>query len=69
MKIKFDDFDCVPSRYDENEAWVYHRNKNAGVEINRISHGNAVYEVSKEDFNYLHPNLPPLPPTAFRSSE
>jgi hypothetical protein len=33
----------------------------------RILHGNAVRELTKEKFDQLYPNPPPLPPTAFRS--
>ena len=66
----YGEFDGIPSRFDgdfdgDMEAWVFHRNKNSWVRINSASHGNAVHELSKEDFDYLHPNLPPLPPTAF----
>jgi hypothetical protein len=30
-------------------------------------HGNAVRELTKDKFDQLYPNPPPLPPTAFRS--
>ena len=64
----YGDFDGIPSRYDADEAWVFHRNKKSWVEINHASHGNAAYELTKADFDYLFPNLPPLPPEAFQSS-
>ena len=37
------------------------------VELNRIDHGNAVRELTKEEFDQLFPDVPPLPSTAFRS--
>jgi len=40
---KYGDFDGIASRYNENEAWVLHDN---WVEINRISHGNAVKAIT-----------------------
>ena len=62
-------FDGIASRYDgATEAWVFRGGEDGWEEINRFSHGNAVRELSKEDFDYLFRNLPPLPPEAFRSS-
>ena len=61
-------FDGIPSRYGHLEAWVYRGGDEGWEWINRFSHGNAVRELSKKDFEYFWPGLPPLPPEAFRSS-
>ena len=61
----YGDFDGMPSRYNVREAWVYHRDKNAWVEIDLIAHRKGSYEVGKVDFDFFFPNTPPLPPEAF----
>jgi hypothetical protein len=63
----YGDFDGLPSRYDgEGEAWVFRGGGSEGWdEINSASHGNAVRQLSKKDFEYFFPDLPPLPATAF----
>jgi hypothetical protein len=61
---RYGTFDGIPSRSNEREAWVLHR---AGwVEINHAEHNDAARELTKEEFDQLFPNLPPLPSTAFR---
>ena len=67
-KPLYGDFDCVPSRYNADEAWVFRGGDEGWEEINHASQDNAVREMSKEDFDYFFPDLPPLPPEAFRSS-
>jgi hypothetical protein len=63
-------FDGIPSRYDANEAWVFHGGDAGWVEINSASHGNAVRELTKADFAYLNRRrLPPLPPEAFTGDD
>lgn len=62
---KYGDFDGIASRYDDREAWVLH--KAGWVEINRISHGNAVRELTKDQFDQLYPDVPALPADAFKA--
>jgi len=65
----YGEFDGIPSRFDgDMETWVYHADKKSWVRINSASHSNAAHELSKEDFDYLFPRLPPLPPEAFKES-
>ena len=61
-------FDGIPSRYAMYEAWVYYGDDDGWEEINSASHGNAVSELTKADFDDLFPDLPPLPPVAFKES-
>ncbi len=56
-------FDGIPSRYDANEAWA--GGKGEWVEINTASHGNAVRQLTKADFEYHYRKVTPLPPEAF----
>jgi len=37
------------------------------TEINSSSHNNAVSELTKQEFNQLFPDVPPLPAKAFAS--
>ena len=62
---KYGDFDTIASRFDAREAWVLH--PDGWVEINHASHDNAVRELSKADFEKLFPDVPPLPPQAFKA--
>ncbi len=61
---RYGHLDTLASRFDDGEAWVLHRT--GWVEINRISQGNAVRELTKQQFDKIFPEVPPLPPTAFR---
>lgn len=61
---KYGSFDGIASRYDAREAWVLHDD---WVPINHASHGNAVSELSKAEFDQLFPDVPPLPQAAFKS--
>ena len=61
---KYGDFDGIASRYDEREAWVLHDD---WVPINHASHGNAVRELSKQEFDQAFPGAPPLPERAFKT--
>lgn len=61
---KYGDFDGIASRYDEREAWVLHDD---WVPINHASHGNAVREMTKAQFERSFPDAPPLPAKAFSS--
>jgi hypothetical protein len=63
----YGDFNGIASRYDEHEAWVPHTDR--WVEINRISHRNAVRRISKALFDQFFPDIPSLPLTAFRRGE
>lgn len=55
-------FDGFASRYTEREAWVLHDD---WAQLNSSSVNNAVRELTKEEFDQLFPNVPPLPSTAF----
>lgn len=61
---KYGDFDGIPSRYDEREAWVLHHD--GWVPINHASHANAVRELTKAQYDEAF-NAPPLPANAFSS--
>jgi hypothetical protein len=61
---KYGSFDGIASRYDEREAWVLH---DGWVPINHSSHGNAVSELTKQEFDQLFPDAPPLPDRAFKA--
>lgn len=64
---RYGSFDGIASRFDSKEAWVLH---NVGwVEINRVEHGDAARELTKDEFDQLFPNTPPLPSTAFQAPE
>jgi hypothetical protein len=65
IEPKYGSFDGSASRYDDDEAWVLQ--DDGWVQINQASHGNAVRPLSKEDYDDLFPDLPPLPYQAFQS--
>jgi hypothetical protein len=61
---KYGSFDGIPSRYNASEAWVLH---DKWVKINSVSHNNAVRELTKQEFDQLFPDAPPLPAEAFKA--
>lgn len=62
---KYGSFDGIASRYDQREAWVLHDD---WVPINHSSHGNAVRELTKQEFDQRFPDAPPLPDRAFKAA-
>jgi len=63
---KYGNFDGIPSRYSEREAWVL--DDEDWAEVNSSAHNNFVSELTKEEFDRIFPDIPPLPPTAFRGA-
>ena len=65
---KYADFDGLPSRYGDGEAWVF--THSAGwYQINAFSHGMNSQPLTKAQFDECFPDTPPLPSTAFRRGE
>jgi hypothetical protein len=65
---KYADFDGLPSRYGDGEAWVF--THSAGwYQINAFSHGMNSQPLTKAQFDECFPGTPPLPSTVFRRGE
>jgi len=67
MKISYGSFDGIASRYSADEAWLC--GGDGWVEINSASHGNAVRQLTREEFDDIFIDwlpFPPLPVEAFR---
>ena len=58
--------DGLAARYNEREAWVLNE---GWTKWNRINtHDDAVREITKDYYDERFPNVPPLPPEAFKSA-
>jgi len=63
----YGELDGLACRYDGNEAWVY-SDRAGWEEINRVSHADAVRELTKGSFEQFFPDISPLPGDAFKAA-
>jgi len=56
--------DGLAARYDERGAWVLNE---GWTKWNRMNtHDDAIREITKDYYDERFPNIPPLPPEAFK---
>jgi hypothetical protein len=67
VNIKYGEIDDLPVRYTDKEAWWFV--KGAWEKIDPATAHEKAAIVGEASFNKLYPDLPPLPITAFQSSD
>jgi hypothetical protein len=67
-EIGYADWEHLAVRYTQTEAWLYSRRTHRWEPLHPAEAFCKAYVLTKESFERQFPDLPPLPPEAFRST-